>query len=367
MARADGLSSQPVDNLAHAVVGAALGRAVAGRNVPAAGWIGAVAANAPDWSELFLGFRPFRGSLGYYTLHRGITHSFIGAAIESAAITGVLWGLFALLRRRIGAVSLLTLAALVTLTVWSHVYMDWQGSYGLRPWLPWSDQWYYADWVAIVDPLFWVVPLIGLAWGAERHWMALTPVLLVAGLVFWAEIIWRPDVTAPWLRAVSIALVAVGAVGWARHWFGVAGRRAAAAWSLAVLTAYAGSQALASGPAKTAVHREAAARFGPGAAWAALTSVGTPFRWQAIYASRDSVAGPTWTVPRHLDDGRVQTALRQTEAGRAMGGFARFLAAEVDSTPFGVVVRLRDVRYARTATSGWGVVTVPLPIGGGSR
>jgi membrane-bound metal-dependent hydrolase YbcI (DUF457 family) len=356
-----------VDNLAHAVVGAALGRTVGGRKVPAAGWIGAVAANAPDWAEPFLGFRPFRGSLGYYTLHRGITHAFIGAAVESAAITGALWGLFVLLRRRGGAVPLLTLGALVTLTVWSHVYMDWQGSYGLRPWLPWSGRWYYADWVAIVDPLFWVIPLVGLAWGSERHWMALIPVLLVAGFVLWAEFMWRPHVVAPWLRFVSAALVVVAAVGWVRHWFGVAGRRGAAAWSLAVLAAYAGLQALASVPAKAAARREAVARFGPGAQWAALTRVGTPFRWEAIYASRDSVAGPTWSLPRHLGDERVQTALRETAPGRAMGGFARFLAAEVDSTPSGVVVRVRDVRYARTATSGWGVVTVPFPIAGESR
>ncbi|HEY6109810.1 MAG TPA: metal-dependent hydrolase [Gemmatimonadales bacterium] len=354
-----------MDNLAHAVVGAALGRAVAGRKVPAAGWIGAVAANAPDWTEPLLGFRPFRGSLGYYTLHRGITHSFIGAAVESAAITGVVWGLFVLLRRRIGTVSLFTLGALVTLTVWSHVYMDWQGSYGLRPWLPWSGRWYYADWVAIVDPLFWVVPLVGLAWGAERHWMALTPALLLAGFVLWAEFIWRPNVPAPWMRAVSVALVVLGAVGWVRHWFGVAGRRAAAAWSLAVLAVYAGMQAVASVPAKARVQHDAVARFGPDASWAALTSVGRPFQWEAMYASRDSVAGPGWAVPRHLDDEHVQAALRQTAAGRAMGGFARFLAAEVDSTP-SLVVRLRDVRYARTATSGWGVVTVPVSMAGGS-
>lgn len=340
------------------MVGAALGRAVAGRRVPAAGWIGAVAANAPDWTEPLLGFRPFRGSLGYYTLHRGITHSFIGAAVESAAITGVLWGLFALRRRRIGAVSLLTLGALVTLAVWSHVYMDWQGSYGLRPWLPWSGRWYYADWVAIVDPLFWIIPLVALAWGAERHWMALTPVLLLAGFVLWAEFIWRPNVLAPWVRAVSAALVVLGAVGWVRHWFGVAGRRSAAAWSLAVLAAYAGMQAVASGPVKAEVHREAVARFGPGATWAALTRVGAPFQWEPIYASHDSVAGPGWVLPRHLDDARVRRVLQRTMEGRALSGFARFLAAEVDSTRRDVVVTLRDARYARTGAHGWGVLTV---------
>jgi len=41
-----------MDNLAHTLVGAALGRAVAGHRVPRAALLGAVASNAPDWSEL---------------------------------------------------------------------------------------------------------------------------------------------------------------------------------------------------------------------------------------------------------------------------------------------------------------------------
>jgi len=350
-----------VDNLAHAVVGAALGRAVAGKKVPAAGWIGAVAANAPDWTELFLGFRPTRGALAYYTNHRGITHSLLGAAVETVAITGVLWGLFALLHRRWGfqRVALTALTVLVTVAVWSHVYMDWQGSYGLRPWLPWGARWYYADWVAIADPMFWLIPLVGLAWGAERHWRDLVPFILLAALILLGALL--VDSAATWLRWACLAVVGLGSVGWVRHWFGVVARRQVAVLSLSLLAAYAGAQALASGPAKRTVQRAAVARFGPDASWAALTRIGTPFQWEPIYASHDSVAGRDWALPRHLDDPRVQRALRETVGGRALFVFARFLAAEVDSGPHGVTVTLRDTRFARTGTQGWGVVTVPLP------
>ena len=59
--------------------------------------------------------------------------------------------------------------ALIAATVSSHLVMDWQGSYGLRPFLPWSDRWYYGDWVAIVDPFFWLVPLVALVWGERLH------------------------------------------------------------------------------------------------------------------------------------------------------------------------------------------------------
>src|SRR5438132_61255 len=80
-----------MDPLAHTLVGAALGRAVAGRDVPAAGWIGAIAANAPDWSELVLkpDLWPPRAGGEYLVFHRGITHSFVGAAVEAAVLTGL--------------------------------------------------------------------------------------------------------------------------------------------------------------------------------------------------------------------------------------------------------------------------------------
>ncbi len=350
-----------MDNLAHAVVGAALGRAVAGRKVPAAGWIGAVAANAPDWTELFLGFRPFRGALAYYTAHRGVTHSFLGAAVETVAITATLWGVFAFRQRRRGLhpVSLGTLLTVIAVAVCSHLYMDWQGSYGLRPWLPWSARWYYADWVAIADPMFWLIPLVGLAWGAERHWRDLVPFVLVAALILFADLM--ADTASAWLRWSCVALVALGAFGWVRHWYGVAARRQVAVLSLTLLAAYAGAQAVASGAAKGAAQHAAVARFGAGASWAALTRVGTPFEWEPIYASRDTVAGRDWALPRHLYDPQVQLALHETVGGRALGAFARFLTADVDSGPHGVRVTLRDARYARTGTAGWAVVTVPLP------
>lgn len=350
-----------MDNLAHTLVGAALGRVVAGKRVPAAGWIGAVVANAPDWTEPLIGFRPDRGGLAYYVWHRGITHSFLGAAVETVALTSALWGLFTLLRRRWGVrpVSLGVLTALVAVAVASHLYMDWQGSYGLRPLLPWSAQWYYADWVAIADPMFWLIPLVGLAWGAERHWRDLVPCILVAALVLLGALL--VDSAASWLRWLCPTMVTIGAVGWVRHWFGVVARRRVAALSLVVLVAYAAAQALASVSAKRAVHRSAVARFGASAAWAALTRVGTPFEWEPMYASRDTVAGQGWALPRHLDDPRVLRALQETSAGRALAGFARFLVVEVDSGPRGVTVTLRDARYARTGTQGWGVVTVPLP------
>src|SRR5437867_6000081 len=63
----------PMDNLAHTLVGAALGRAIAGHRIRGAGLVGAVAGNAPDWTELLAapGVGPPRSGLTYLEGHRG--------------------------------------------------------------------------------------------------------------------------------------------------------------------------------------------------------------------------------------------------------------------------------------------------------
>lgn len=362
-----------MDNLAHTLVGAALGRAVAGHRVPRAALLGAVAANAPDWTELLL--TPPRSGAAYLVEHRGITHSLLGAGVEIAALTALLaiasvfWS-----RSRGGgpgeagsatrpAAPWRWIAACVAATVLSHLYMDWQGSYGLRPLLPWSGRWYYADWVAIVDPFFWLAPLLALAWGARRHWV---PGLLAAvvGLPTAVVVLWSggggpAGAVALWVKLGFGVLCVVGLVGWTRHWFGVAGGRRAAALAVLSLAAYALAHGVASIGATRHARRQARERFGAAAEWAALTVVGRPFTWEAIAAGRDTVAGRDWALPRHLDDPVVQRALRETTEGRAMAQFARFLAAEVDSSA-GVRVYLRDARFTRTAREGWGVLAVRL-------
>jgi membrane-bound metal-dependent hydrolase YbcI (DUF457 family) len=352
-----------VDNLAHALVGAALGRAVADPKVPRAGLLGAVAANAPDWMELFIGL-PGDGS-DYLVLHRGATHSLAGALVQTIGLT-LLVGLGARwwVRRRGGvAPPWGWLAVCIGVTVLSHLYMDWQGSYGLRPFLPWNATWHYADWVAIVDPFFWLLPLIALAWGTERHWIPLAAVMVVDGpMTFVVVRAGAAGVVAPWVLVVYAVLSVVAALGWVRYWFGPVARRRAAVLAVLALALYAAAQGAAARVEKATVRREAQRRFGPGARWAALTRAGSPFTWEPIYASADTVAGggDDWRLPRHLDAPAVRRAVRETRQGRAMAQFARFLAAEVDSSGDELTVYLRDARYARVGRDGWAVVRVRL-------
>lgn len=349
-----------MDNLAHTLVGACLGRAVAGHRLERAALLGAVAANAPDWCELFTGY-PWPGAQ-YLAQHRGITHSLLGAGVEIVGLTilvnaaAVWWAR----RRGAPAVSLWWILGCVAICVLSHLYMDWQGSYGLRPFLPWSGRWFYGDFVAIVDPIFWCLPLAALAWGAPRDWRPALLVAVVALPIGW--LLFRTAGVTLWLRVACEGMLAALVFGWLAHWFGVAGRRRAAAYAVVGLAVYAGAQAVASIPVRSAARRAAIARFGPGARSAPLTIVGYPFRWNSIVASGDSVAGAGWQDARHLDLPLVQRALRRSADARALAAFARFLVADVDSAERPAVVYLRDARYAarNPRRPGWAAVAVPM-------
>jgi inner membrane protein len=357
-----------MDNLAHTLVGAALGRAVADRRVPGAAAIGIVAGNAPDWAEFLVTPAPWapRAGVAYLVYHRGVTHSLLGAAVLTAALSSLL-GLWLRWRARRRADPLPEwrwIAACVGAAVASHLYLDWQGSYGLRPLLPWNGRWYYADWVAIVDPFFWVVPLAALAWGARRHWAPALVFATLFGAVAVLVLGVGRGIVVWWVRLAVAVLTLVAALGWVRHWFGVAGRRRAAAAGLVVLAGYAGLSALGSLRARAAARAAALRRFGPEASWAILTEVGRPWQWRPVYASRDTVAGEGWAIPRHLDHPLVRQALA-TPDGKAIAQFARFLAAEVDSGGAGVRVRLWDARFAtrgvaRSGARPWAAVEVRL-------
>ena len=74
-----------MDNIAHTLVGAAIGRTVGDSRIPAPAILGALAANSPDITEYLPGVRIHWGSRLAMTEHRGITHSLVGAAIQAAA------------------------------------------------------------------------------------------------------------------------------------------------------------------------------------------------------------------------------------------------------------------------------------------
>lgn len=144
-----------MDNLTHSLVGLAAAKAGLERLSPFATTVCVIAANAPDGDI----FTAFGGSWFYLKHHRGITHSIVGTLAIGVMIPVVFWVIDKIVARwrvreppvRLGG---LMLASLVLSL--SHPLLDWANSYGVRPFLPWSGQWFYGDLVFILDPFLWL-------------------------------------------------------------------------------------------------------------------------------------------------------------------------------------------------------------------
>ena len=181
-----------MDNVTHTLAGLLLGEAAvrlrarrtgrepSGAFRTAAAVAGAVGANLPDADVLYTALSGDR--LVYLLHHRGYTHT-VAAALPAVALV---WALGVWLARRRGGAApgdAPWLLAVAAAAVASHLALDWTNNYGVHPFWPVRNAWYYGDAVFIVEPWLWVVavPALALAarWRASR---ALLLAVLGAGL-----------------------------------------------------------------------------------------------------------------------------------------------------------------------------------------
>ena len=156
-----------MDNVTHALAGCLMAGATTAiverrKNavVPglrtAATVIGVLAAELPDADLLYAGSLPGMGKLGYLLHHRGYTHTIVFAIIGALAM----WGVALLARRSLRQPeirsALLVLAIAGTL---SHLALDFGNNYGVHPFWPVNNSWYYGDAIFIVEPWLWVASL----------------------------------------------------------------------------------------------------------------------------------------------------------------------------------------------------------------
>ncbi|MDQ2855227.1 MAG: metal-dependent hydrolase [Acidobacteriota bacterium] len=146
-----------MDNLAHSLVGLAAAKAGLEKLSPGATAVCIIAANAPDL-DFLSAISGDRWMVLHY--HRGISHSVLGTLLLGVAIPT----LFCVIERvaswsrrrpphfRFAGLLLASLIACAT-----HPLLDWTNNYGVRPFLPWSDRWFYGDLVFVVDPVLWLV------------------------------------------------------------------------------------------------------------------------------------------------------------------------------------------------------------------
>jgi inner membrane protein len=207
-----------MDNVTHSLAGLLLaegavrlrarrtGAPAAGMGIVATASL--LAANLPDADLFYTGAGGDR--LAYMLHHRGYTHTVVGVAIGATLI----WGLTLLVlrwrsRQWVAGQEAGWLLALLAVSTVSHLVLDWTNSYGVHPFWPFDDRWYYGDSVFIVEPWLWVVSVPALvAASRARAAQAMLSLVLLAGLV----LAWRVDLVSTG-AALSLTAGAVLSIG----------------------------------------------------------------------------------------------------------------------------------------------------------
>ncbi len=228
-----------MDNLTHSLAGLIIGDAAVAlrarfgspastRYRAAALTVAVLANNAPDLDFVYVGVTA--GRLGYLLHHRGHTHTLV-AVLPLALLCLALGTLF---RRRskepLVASDYRHLAAIAVAGGVLHVLMDFGNNYGVHPFWPAYDGWFYGDAIFIIEPWLLIIAigmaanvstsrllraalcaglgaLLVLAWMNRLAGVWLASALTLAGLA-WVAALWRASLRTRWLWGGS-ALVAL--------------------------------------------------------------------------------------------------------------------------------------------------------------
>lgn len=314
-----------MDNLCHALVGAALAEAGLKRRTALATATLVIGANLPDVDVLAYAW----GSDAALGFRRGWTHGLLALALWPFVLTGIMFAWDRLVRRRRhpeadpadpGALLLLS-----TVSILTHPFLDWLNTYGMRWLMPFRDVWYYGDVLFIVDPWIWLALGIGWLWSRWRSRRGKT----------WAE---RPARTA--LALVSVYILFL--------------------WGVKL--------------ASVEVARESLGEKSTGRLMAGPLAI-TPFRRQIVAESGNQYALGTvdWLqdprvvpgTPPFVDrneDPAIRQAVEATYEGRIFLHWARFPFYEVEAGERDRMrVSIMDARYTINPGTGFGRLTMEVP------
>lgn len=314
-----------MDNLAHSLAGAALAEAGLRKKTGLATAALVLAANLPDVDALGL---LFGENLAW---RRGWTHGPVAMLILPPLLVAALV-LFDRWQTRRGtrpvdrpALHRGWLVVLAYVGWFTHPFLDYLNTYGIRWLMPFSDRWFYGDVLFIIDLWLWLMLGLGV-WLSRRRRRAGTP--------------------APTFPARA---------------------------GLAMATVYIGAMGASSVAAEQLARRAAEARgLGPVRAVVASPVPVNPFRRRIAFATDraygsgaiDWLAPKRLTleprlVPKNLDDPAVAEA-RKVKAVRDFLVWSRLPYARVERSEERTRVILSDARYATGGVSGAFVQTVDL-------
>ncbi len=142
-----------MDSLSHIVIGAAIGEAILGKKIGRWGMLlGAVMKSIPDFDLFYTGLSDPRA---YMCDHRAHTHSLF---IEALYAIPIAWLLFKIFKQK---VSFKQMLLFMLACLWGHSLLDWCTNFGTQLLLPFSNENYSLNTLAIVDLLF-TLPMLTL-------------------------------------------------------------------------------------------------------------------------------------------------------------------------------------------------------------
>lgn len=154
-----------------------------------------LANNFPDLDLLVTAVMDAR--LGYILHHRGHTHTLMFAPIQLLLILGIFWIYSRWKRPNWSTLDWRWFAGLAVIGSLVHLTMDSWNVYGVHPFWPFDNRWYYGDFVFILEPLFWILLIPWLLRSVTRRWSRNTLITLyslanLALFAFYIKMWWYP-------------------------------------------------------------------------------------------------------------------------------------------------------------------------------
>jgi inner membrane protein len=370
-----------MDNLTHSLVGLTAAKAGLEKLSPGATTLCVLAANAPDSDIVVLAFGDRWTFLHH---HRGITHAVVGVISLAIILPLIFYGVDRLWSRykdqppktKLKGLMLASFIASAT-----HPLLDWTNNYGIRFFLPWSQQWSYGDLVFIVDPYMWLI-LGGAVFLLTARSMFLKVIWGVIGTLTTFLVVASPrsgGLPYPTLIAVSwivtiVAFIVLAFKGARERW----GRKIAYVAIAFVLCywsflAFAHLRALARGNEEAAklarANGETVARL------AAMPRLANPFRWDCVFETDRAM----YRFDLGLLDAGAGSAVRYEKPGPELNGVVDYVSQQRSAQIFlnfarfpvlkladpgcttRTLVQLADLRYTEPGRSR-GSFALELPI-----
>jgi inner membrane protein len=352
-----------MENLTHTLFGAVLSKAGLEKKTALATPTLIIAVNLPDIDIV----GPFFGQ-NYLDFHRGFTHGVAGLFVLSIVLSLAVWFVaprVSGLADSSSSLRFFPLWYISFLGLCSHTFLDFLNSYGVRPWLPFSDRRYYGDLVSVVDPWIWVLLLGALFLHATSlagrvAWSGLA--MLLAAIVFVAT---SPQFALVWIGVLVLAVLVGNHLVKQRMLPALFAKQG-------VLPAHAALMLFAAYLVALLLMRESIRQSAefidvsplqaqaidvlPGRLnWTVILETGGAFYVRDLSPWEATPPASSFRVFRKNWDEPCYRRAREQPEMAAMIRFARFPSVDVQRSLEGCTVFLRDLRYAQESRPGWGV------------